>query len=788
MIIDELHTYKGVFGSHIVQILRRFRRICRHYGSDPRFIVLSATISNPGEFAEMLAGIPFTVIDENGAPRAGRHMLFINPTDSPYTLSTQIFKEALDKGCKTIAFTQARKITELIYTWLVRERPQLERRVSSYRAGFLPEERRAIEEKLITGKMDGVVSTSALELGIDIGGLDVCILVGYPGTVITTWQRGGRVGRGNDESLVALVAQPDALDQYFMKHPKRFFESRFEKAIVDPSNKKIVKGHLACAAAELPLLSENDLFDVSGELAPVVTELSQERMLLQSASGHEWYAAQKRPHRNVDIRSTGETFTIIQEQTKKVVGKISGSRTYSECHAGAVYLHRGEHYLVTGLDLKRKNAYVKQVKTSYFTRTKSEKDTEILSRQRSRPAGNFIVRQGRLRVTQRIIGFEKRRISGQDLLSTHPLDLPPMVFETIGIWIEIEDFIREAVVRRGYRFMGGIHAAEHAMIALFPLFALCDRDDVGGISIPFHPQLNKAAVFVYDGYPEGVGLAERAFDVIEDLLEAALSVVETCTCDDGCPSCIHSPKCGSGNKPLDKRATILILQALLGKVSPQELGQAVPDEDGVFESMPADALPVEARTETGPRIVYFDLETQKLAQDVGGWSNQHLMRLSVGVVYDSITGEFRHFKEDRAEDLIDTLFNADMVVGFNVKRFDYKVLSAYTTKDLDKIPTFDILDDIHKRLGFRLSLDHLAGHTLDAAKTADGLKAVEWFREGKWEPLIEYCTKDVDITRRLFEFGCENAYLLYQAKKGPVVRLPVDWDVQEILKRIKEES
>jgi len=788
VVLDELHTYKGIFGSHIVQVLRRLRRLCRLYGASPQFITLSATIANPGEFAEALTGLPFSVIGESGAPQAGRHVLFVNPAGSPYTVAVQLFRQALQEGFKTIAFTQARKITELMHTWLIQDKPELAKKVSSYRAGFLPEERRDIERRLASGELHGVISTSALEMGIDIGGLDVCILVGYPGTIVQTWQRGGRVGRKDKDSLLILVAQPDALDQYFMRHPHRFFQSGYEKAVVDPGNKVVLRGHLVCAASEWPLREQGDVFDLKGELAPILAEMERDRLLLRSAEGGEWYTPKRRPQREVDIRAAGETFTILEEKTQRVVGKNSGLRTLTECHQGAIYLHRGEHYLVTRLDLERKNVKVKPVQTPYYTRARSEKDTEILERQRSRPVGNFLVRQGRLRVTEHITGYEKRRISGQDLLSVHPLELPPVIFETIGIWMEIEDFVKEAVQRAGAHFMGGIHAVEHAVIALFPLFALCDRDDVGGISIPLHPQLGKAAIFVYDGHPDGVGLAERAYDVLEELLEAVLSTLEGCDCEEGCPGCIHSPKCGSGNKPLDKRAALMILKALMGKISPKELGVGLWGVEPE-EQPPPSSFPKPAAEKPGPpRILFFDLETQKTAEDVGGWGNKHLMRLSVAVIYDSAEGEFRYFTERQAGELIAKLKDADLIVGFNVKSFDYKVLSAYTAQDLEELPTFDILDDLKERLGFRLSLDHLAFHTLGERKTADGLQAVDWFKQARMEELSAYCRKDVEITRALFEFGCKEGYLIYETKEGRRVRLPVDWDLELIMENLKEAS
>lgn len=788
VVLDEIHTYKGIFGSHIVQVVRRLRRICSHYGANPQFIALSATIGNPGEFAHRLTGLKFSVIEENGAPRSGRHIVFMNPQESPYTLATHLLKEALEAGLKTIVFTQARKITELIHTWISQEAPDLAKRVSSYRAGFLPEERREIERRLASGDMHGVISTSALEVGIDVGELDVCILVGYPGTIVQTWQRGGRVGRQQRDSALILVAQSDALDQYFMKNPERFFQSEYEKAVVDPQNRVVLKGHLVCAAAEIPLKAKGDLFPMEDEeTSALVEEMERERLLMRSAQGEEWYTPKKRPQREVDIRSAGESFTIIEEETTRIVGQNSGIRALTECHEGAIYLHRGEHYLVTRLDLERRNAWVRAVRTQYYTRALSQKETEILQTRRSRPIGNSVVRLGRLRVTETVVGYEKRRISGQDLLGVYPLELPSIVFETVGIWIEIEDFIKDAIQRRGLHFMGGIHAAEHAVIALFPLFALCDREDVGGISIPFHPQLGKAAVFVYDGHPEGVGLAERAYEVVEELLEEVLSTLESCECETGCPGCIHSPKCGSGNKPLDKEAAILTIKALLGKMTPRELGVKVAGREEEEESLPKVAPTLKSQ-ERPIRIVFMDLETQRSAEDVGGWENKHLMRVSVAVINDALEGTFRCFRESEMEELIRYLERADLIVGFNVRSFDYKVLSAYTPKELEKLPTFDLLDDIRKRAGFRLSLDHVAMHTLGERKLADGLQAVAWFREGKMEELEEYCRKDVEITRKLFEFGWKNGFVIYETREGQRVRLPVNWTPENILRNLKEAS
>jgi DEAD/DEAH box helicase domain-containing protein len=797
VVIDELHTYKGIFGSHLTQVVRRLERICDFYGSSPQFIACSATIANPREFAEKLTGLPFEAVEESGAPRAGRHFLFLNPATSPYTLAAKLFLDCLDGGFRTLAFTQARKITELLHAWVLKDRPDLRGRVSSYRAGFLPEERREIEAKLVSGELWGVISTSALELGIDIGGLDVCILVGYPGTVATTWQRGGRVGRADRESLVALIAQPDALDQYFMHHPQDFFERGFESAVVDPDNSVVVSKHLVCACAEVPLRQDEAVFPLP-KYAPLLDQLVAEGEILRSASGREWFSHRVHPHRMVDIRSAGESYTIFEEGTKRLIGKISVPRVYSECHPGAIYLHRADPYRVSHLDQGKREVWAKAAEVDYYTRALSEKETEILSVLRTQPLAKFTACYGRLKVTERVQGFEKRRIFGQDLLSVHELEMPSHVFETMGLWIILPEEISQRVKEEGLHFMGGIHAVEHASIALFPLFALCDRNDVGGICYPVHPQLGKPAIFIYDGYPGGVGLAEYGYGILEELLKKTLSLIQECPCLDGCPSCVHSPKCGSGNKPLDKRAAEFILEWLWGGKNMGKQGTkgaGFPPSSPPAETIPpaeAELLEPEAMALAPPpswlketmaqhRILFLDIETQRSAEEVGGWHNKHLMRVAAAVIYDSQTDAFSVFQEDRVHELIDTLKTAALIVGFNISDFDYNVLKGYSSFRLANLPTFDILQEISAQLGYRLSLNHLAHKTLNVEKSADGLQSLKWFKEGKIDEVIAYCKKDVEITKDLFLFGLANGYLLFETRAGQLVRLPVEWNLSNII-------
>ena len=782
VVLDEVHTYRGIFGSHLSQIIRRLRRLCRYYGADPQFVLLSATVANPETFGKDLIQQEIVVVQSTGAPKSGQHVVFLNPEGSPNFSSARLFTECVRKGFRTIVFAQARKVTELIHLWVSQLNPAIRHKISSYRAGFLPEERRRIERRLARGDLMGVVSTSALELGIDIGYLDICLLVGYPGTIINTWQRGGRVGRSGRESMILLVAKPDALDQYFMKHPHELFERSFEAAILDPNNPYVVKSHLVCAAAELPLTREDEGFWPQ-DLFTLLDQLETEGLLSRTAEGDPmWFSTRRNPQLSVNIRSSGETFTIFERETGQAIGTVDGFKAFKECHPGAIYLHRARQYEVEHLFLDKKDVVVHQSKLKYFTRARSEKETEIIKVHQSRPRGQFIVREGILKVTEIITGYEKRSLPGQGLMGVFPLeDLPPQIFETSGFWVEIEPILKRFIERKGLHFMGGIHAIEHAAIGIFPLFALCDRNDIGGICYPHHPQVGKSAIFIYDAYPGGVGLAQRGFETILELLEKTWELIKSCECEDGCPSCIHSPKCGNGNKPLDKRAAQLILEGLLGHIPFSDMS------DDTGEEAPAPVLSKEKADKEkseAPRILYFDLETQKTAQDVGGWHNSHLMRISVAVLFDNLENRFLNFEEDRIDDLLHHLKKGDLIVGFNISGFDYKVLGAYTEQDLKTLPTFDILADIYERLGFRLGLDHLATETLGRGKTAHGLQAVEWFRQGEMDKLTQYCRHDVEATRDLFQYGLQNGHVIYR-KKGvdARLRLLVDWNLERMLKK-----
>ena len=798
VIIDEVHTYRGIFGSHMAWVLRRLIRLCRHYGSAPRFILSSATVGNPGELAGDLLGREVAVVTAGGAPKGGQHFIFIDPRESAAFTASQLLEAALKRGLRTIVYTQSRKMTELVSVWTAARLDDQRDKLTAYRAGFLPEERREIEAKLSSGELLGVVTTSALELGIDIGELDICILLGYPGTVMATWQRGGRVGRRQRDSLVILVGQEDALDQYFLRHPEDFFRRGVERAVLNPANPVIMKQHLICAAAELPLRPDDELL-ATPEAQTVLAELRDAGQLLQGAEDGRWFTSRKYPHREVDLRGSGRPFAIRNDLDNSLLGEIDGIRCLKECHPGAVYLHRGRTWVINQLNLEEREVRALEKKVHYFTRPLANKETEILEvRRRLTCVGGaggltFTVGLGRLRVTDTVTGFKRILVKGQRVLGVERLDLPPTVFETEGLWIEIPEVIRLAMEREQMHFMGGIHAVEHGLIGIFPLLVLCDRNDIGGIAYPHHPQLEQAAVFIYDGQPGGVGLCREACDRIGELLAAGLTTITACPCEVGCPSCVHSPKCGSGNRPIDKAAAVRVLTGLLGRegrlaeqrlefaaapAPPLVAGKALRIEVGGGMPPERSVAPEVLVAPSRPaRFGVFDVETRRSAAEVGGWHKAEKMGISIAILYDSGPDEFFVYRDDELGEMISRFQELDLVVGFNNKRFDNLVLSAYTNFPLASLPTLDILEVVKNRLGYRLSLDHLTEQTLGIKKTADGLKALQWYKEGRLDLIIEYCRKDVEITRDLFLYGLENGYLLFRNKAGCKVRCPVEFGV-----------
>lgn len=806
VVVDEAHTYRGVLGAHMAQLFRRLGRIAGRYGARPNYVFCTATVGNPRELAASLSGeaSPPVEISASGAPQGPRHFVFLNPEDSPSTAAIGLLKAALARNLRTIVYCRSRRMTELLNLWASGQSGRWRQHISAYRAGYLPEERRAIEARMHSGQLLAVISTSALELGIDIGGLDVCILVGYPGSVMSTLQRGGRVGRARQESAVILVAGEDALDQYIVRHPEDFFSRPAENAVLNPGNEVILRRHLECAAAESPLdvgeawLQGPD----AAAVASAIAGLEATGMLLRSADGTRLLAARKRPQRHVDLRGCGESFTI-QTPEGEVIGTVDGLRAYRETHPGAVYLHRGVSYEITSLDAGSHTVYARPAAVGWFTRVRSTKETEILEVRDSRPAGRGKAFLGRLRITERITGYEKRTTSGNRLLGIVPLDFPPHIFETEGLWFVIPDAVRMAVEEQLLHFMGAIHALEHAAIGMLPLLVMADRNDFGGISTPMHAQTGLPAVFIYDALPGGAGLCRMAFADAEGLLRVTAQAMADCPCADGCPSCVHSPKCGSGNRPISKEGAIFLLRELLRAPAPHEAALPVPTPTPtsplapVSASAPAAGItpvpasaPVSAyvHSATAPsapiagaaptagaapprRYMVLDVETRRSAAEVGGWNHAARMGVSVAVLYDAADDSYTAYTQDELPAMFARLREAELVIGFNILRFDYAVLQPFADYTLTTLPTLDILARIKERLSYRVSLDNVAQATLDEPKSADGLQALRWWQEGKVQAIADYCRKDVEITRRVYLYGLEQGFLLFTNKAGEKVRM-----------------
>ena len=785
VVVDEAHSYRGVFGSHVANVLRRLERICLRYNSRPTRILCTATVGNAKELGQSLLSLDnIEVVAQSGAPQGKRHMIFIDPEESPSTVAIQLLHSALAHNLRTIVYCRSRRMTELISIWATDKAGKYSSHISSYRAGFLPEERREIEQRMNDGDLLAVISTSALELGIDIGLLDVCILVGYPGSIMSTLQRGGRVGRKGQESAVILLAGEDALDQYFIHNPEQFFERSPEKAVLNPDNDVILARHLECAAAEMSL-HKSEAWLQKPCIQKTLAMLERKGLLLQTAAGFNWLAARKRPQRDVDLRGSGASFQI-EDEAGNIIGSVDAHQAFRETHPGAVYLHRGRSYTIRELDFGAHRAKAVAETVKWHTRIRSSKDTEILEVYLQGQAFGAPTAFGRLRVTEQITGYERRLNGSQRLLDIQPLDLPPQLFETEGFWLIIQDQYRLTLENKLLHFMGSIHALEHVIIGLMPLMVMADRNDLGGISNPMHPQLSESAVFVYDGLPDGAGLTRAAFPVLPDLLRAVASTLAVCPCETGCPSCTHSPKCGSGNRPIDKAGALSLVNSLLGEDLPQKSVGATMPKNELYEfhaPKPASHPIREEIFQTGLNknvnlpiigpIMIFDVETRRSATEVGGWHLADKMGVSLAIVWDGT--KYHTFYQDDLVNMFNLLKKASLVVGFNSLRFDYKVLQPFAMYDLHSLPSLDLLVEIKKRLNYRISLDNLANATLNAPKTANGLQALAWWKEGQLTKIESYCQSDVNLTRQLYEFGKKFGYVLFTNKASQKVRCPVDW-------------
>ncbi len=576
VVIDEAHIYRGVFGSQVGNVLRRLKRLFSLYNAQPQFICCSATIANPKEHIERLVGLPFEVVERDGSPHGGKDFILWNPPildeaktsrRSANSEASFLLAELVRQGIRTLTFTRSRKLTELIYTYTKQQLAEstLAQQIKPYRAGYLPEERRQIEQELFQGQLLGVVATTALELGIDIGDLEATVLTGYPGSIASTWQQAGRSGRSTGESLSFLIGLDNPLDQYFMRHPQFLFHRNFENALTDPNNPYILKSHILCAAWELPLTEDDERF--WGEsFAKARGELEEEDML--KARERKWYLMPTiaYPAEGVNIRSTSSLYYTVLDasQNNRQLETVEASVALFQIHPGAIYLHQGEPYLVVELDLTARVAYVVPTDVPYYTQAKDLTDLRVLKTIKKKATPEAKAYLGEVEVTTTVVGFRKKMQFTEEVIGEEPLDLPPQCFNTIALWFDIPLKAVRKIAEAQLDFAGGLHAAEHASIAILPLFALCDRNDLGGVSTPFHPDTGKAQIFIYDAHPGGTGITEKGFELIDHLWQETLKAIVECPCEEGCPSCIQSPKCGNNNQPLDKKAAQVILGELTG--------------------------------------------------------------------------------------------------------------------------------------------------------------------------------------------------------------------------------
>ncbi|GAB3327089.1 DEAD/DEAH box helicase [Haloplanus salinarum] len=586
VVIDEIHGYRGVFGSHVSLVLRRLARLCERFGSDPQFVCCSATIGNPVEHAARLTGreaSSFALVDEDTSGRGPRHWLLWNPPEyegtggsgrrrSSHVETKRLFADLVAAGHQTLAFTRARQTAERYATESAdalhdRGEHGLAGRIEAYQASLRDERRREVEDGLHDGRVAGVWSTSALELGVDVGGLDAVLLDGYPGTRMSTFQRAGRAGRGSDPALVALVAGEDQLDQYLMDHPDTLFDGDPERATVDPGNDHLLPDHVAAAATE-NWLSREDESHFGDGFPDVVADLEAAGRLerRETDAGVRWtHAGGGSPQQATSLRSVDDREVDLLADGD-VIATLGLDDALRDAHPGAIYHHQGQSYEVTDLDLDRDVATLQATWADYYTRVLTEKSVAV-ERERESTAlsarPDTAVHLADVTVTERVTGFERRDAGRGETLGRETLDLPETTLRTTALYFTVPGDV-EAEMRALGDFPGGIHAAEHGLISLFPLHLLCDRADVGGLSTPHHPHTGASTVFVYDGYPGGVGLARGGYERIEPLLSRTERLIDGCDCAGGCPACVQSPHCGNANEPLAPAPAVHLLESLTG--------------------------------------------------------------------------------------------------------------------------------------------------------------------------------------------------------------------------------
>jgi DEAD/DEAH box helicase domain-containing protein len=566
-VVDEAHVYRGVFGSHVANVLRRLRRL---HGGDLRFLLASATIANADELAERLTGLrDFALIDEDGSPGTRKTVAMWNPplTDEALGIRRSVLAEASDvvaelvrEGARTICFMKSRRAVELMSRF-IRDAlpPELAERVAPYRAGYTPQQRREVERQLVEGELLAVISTDALELGIDIGELDAAVVVTFPGTVASLRQMWGRAGRRGRMGLAVYVAGEDALDQFFCRHPDEFFDRAVEAAILDHANEQIYAGHLLCAAHEAPLTQADgdtlgDDWEWHAKRLVTAGELHRDRR-----GRYVPRHAERFPAAEVSLRSaSADAFVVIDSSSGEVIGSVEAARAFTTIHEGAVYLHQGRSYEVNALELDTRNAIVTPFTGEYYTQPKKETSTEITGLLDRREELGVTLSFGTVEVTETVLAYQRKRLSDGEQIDLVALDLPTTSFTTQALWYELEldGFPIDAL-------LGSLHAAEHSQIAVLPLLAMCDRWDIGGLSTNLHPQTGGPTIFIYDGHPGGIGITRRGFLMFESLVSDAHRLVSECPCKAGCPSCVQSPKCGNLNEPLHKAGCVEVMGRML---------------------------------------------------------------------------------------------------------------------------------------------------------------------------------------------------------------------------------
>ena len=575
VVIDEAHVYRGVFGSHVANVLRRLRRLAARYGSAPRFLLASATIANPVELAERLTGLEdMTLIDTDTAPTAQRTVAMWNPPlldealgqrASALAEAAELLERLVLEGSRTICFMNSRRGVELILRMAVdrlksSDRPELAERIVPYRGGYTSQQRRELERRLTSGELLGVVATNALELGIDIGSLDAGVCVTFPGTVSSLrqmWGRAGRRGRG----LAVFLAGEDALDQFFCRHAGEFLRRPVEAAILDHESPQIYTEHLLCAAHEAPLCDEDAGVLGAGWRAHA-EELKAAGALRERATGFVPRRADDYPAARVALRSASmDSFALVDVASGELLGQIEAARAGSTVHQGAIYLHLGRSYEVLELDLDARRALLDPFTGNYFTQAKHESFTYIERLHDRREALGVTLSFGAVAVSETVLGYQRKGLQDHAVIDFHALDLPTFEFSTRALWFELDGPVA-AEPFPSELLLGALHALEHAQIAVLPLIAMCDRWDIGGLSTNAHPQTGGPTIFIYDGHPGGIGITRRGFDEFERLVDDARRLIAECPCATGCPSCVQSPKCGNLNEPLSKRGALELLRRL----------------------------------------------------------------------------------------------------------------------------------------------------------------------------------------------------------------------------------